>query len=134
MAGNREMGSLRSSGDSIEGNRAPARARSLPSDRAEHVFGCCIATLFELLSDDSHFFCKAFRKEESISKKYLSKKVSTFFFFGDLDVNFVSTVFDPNKDLPEDFFAKVSSVMNDTGDETKRAGGQFEDGEFDVEE
>ncbi|KAF2620221.1 hypothetical protein F2Q68_00039976 [Brassica cretica] len=119
---------------SLRRNRAPARARSLPSDRAEHVFGCCIATLFELLSDDSHFFCKAFRKEESISKKYLSKKVSTFFFFGDLDVNFVSTVFDPNKDLPEDFFAKVSSVMNDTGDETKRAGGQFEDGEFDVEE
>ncbi|KAF2539268.1 hypothetical protein F2Q68_00019868 [Brassica cretica] len=84
MAGNREMGSLRSSGDSIEGDRAntsdraPARARSLRSDRAEHVFGCCVATLFELLSDDSRFFRKAFRKEESISKKYLSKKVSTF--------------------------------------------------------
>ncbi|KAL0649856.1 hypothetical protein Bca4012_092547 [Brassica carinata] len=38
------------------------------------------------------------------------------------------------EDLPEDFFAKVSSVMNDTDDETKCAGGQFEDGEFDVEE
>ncbi|KAF3505032.1 hypothetical protein F2Q69_00041289 [Brassica cretica] len=37
-----------------------------------------VATLFELLSDDSCFFRKAFRKEESISKKYLSKKVSTF--------------------------------------------------------
>ncbi|KAF3553321.1 hypothetical protein F2Q69_00016007 [Brassica cretica] len=90
MAGNREMGSLWSSGDSIEGDRAlarprslrsdrvPARAQSLRSDRAKHVFGCCIATLFELLSDDSCFFRKAFRKEESISKKYLSKKVSTF--------------------------------------------------------
>ena len=38
------------------------------------------------------------------------------------------------KDLPEDFFAKVPSAVNDTGDETKCAGGQFEDGEFDVEE
>ncbi|KAF2549937.1 hypothetical protein F2Q68_00034588 [Brassica cretica] len=55
-----------------------AKARSLRSDRAEHVFGCCVATLFELLSDDLCFFRKAFRKEESISKKYLSKKVSTF--------------------------------------------------------
>ncbi|KAF3506119.1 hypothetical protein F2Q69_00005423 [Brassica cretica] len=54
------------------------RARSLRSDRAEHAFGCCVATLFELLSDDSRFFRKAFRKEESISKKYLSKKFSTF--------------------------------------------------------
>ncbi|KAF3594352.1 hypothetical protein DY000_02022058 [Brassica cretica] len=38
------------------------------------------------------------------------------------------------EDLPEDFFAKVPSEMNDTGDKTKRAGGKFEDGEFDVEE
>ncbi|KAF2591434.1 hypothetical protein F2Q70_00038291 [Brassica cretica] len=36
------------------------RARSLHSDRAEQVFGCCVATLFELLSDDSCFFRKAF--------------------------------------------------------------------------
>ena len=42
------------------------------------------------------FSAKLFRKEESISKKYLSKKFSKFFFFGDLDVNFVVTVFDPN--------------------------------------
>ena len=41
---------------------------------------------------------KVFREEESISKKYLSKNFSTFFFFGDLDVNFVVTVFDPNSD------------------------------------
>ncbi|KAF3563792.1 hypothetical protein DY000_02016742 [Brassica cretica] len=34
MAGNREMGSLRSSGDSIEGDRTLVRARSLRSDRA----------------------------------------------------------------------------------------------------
>ncbi|KAF2589548.1 hypothetical protein F2Q70_00039394 [Brassica cretica] len=46
MAGNREFGSLRSSGDSIEG------------DRAEHAFGRCVTILFELLSDDSRFFCK----------------------------------------------------------------------------
>ena len=39
---------------------------------------------------------KVFRKEESISKKYLSKKFSPFFFFGDLEVNFVVSVFDPN--------------------------------------
>ncbi|KAF3543238.1 hypothetical protein DY000_02009636 [Brassica cretica] len=38
------------------------------------------------------------------------------------------------EDLPEDFFAKVPSGMDDTGDRMKRAGGQFEDGEFNVEE
>ena len=37
---------------------------------------------------------KVFRKEESISKIYLPKNFSTF--FGDLDVNFFVTVFDPN--------------------------------------
>ncbi|WZZ78295.1 hypothetical protein YC2023_098867 [Brassica napus] len=65
------------------------RARSLRSDRSEHVFGRCwtfgryVTILLGLLSDDSRLFRKAFRKEESISKKYLSKKFSTFFFFGD---------------------------------------------------
>ncbi|KAF3534866.1 hypothetical protein DY000_02040095 [Brassica cretica] len=64
---------------SLRSNRADeryvlARARSLRSDRAEHAFGCCVATLFELLSNDSRFLRKAFRKEESISKKNLSKK------------------------------------------------------------
>ncbi|KAF2543768.1 hypothetical protein F2Q68_00031238 [Brassica cretica] len=63
---------------SLRSDQTLVRARSLRSDRAEHVFGCCVATLFELLYDDSCFFRKAFRKEESISKKYLSKKVSTF--------------------------------------------------------
>ncbi|KAF3563344.1 hypothetical protein DY000_02016541 [Brassica cretica] len=38
------------------------------------------------------------------------------------------------EDLPEDFFAKVPSVMNDRGDETECEGGHFKDGEFDVEE
>ena len=37
------------------------------------------------------------------------------------------------EDLPENFFAKVPYGMDDTGDRTKHAGGQFEDGEFDVE-
>ncbi|KAF3528074.1 hypothetical protein DY000_02040389 [Brassica cretica] len=63
---------------SLRSDRASARARSLRSDQAEHVFVRCVAILFELLSDDSHFLRKVFRKEESISKKYLSKKVSTF--------------------------------------------------------
>ncbi|KAF3505955.1 hypothetical protein F2Q69_00007584 [Brassica cretica] len=63
---------------SLRSDRALARAQSLCSDRAEHAFGCCVATFFELLSDDSHFFRKDFLKEESISKNYLSKKVSTF--------------------------------------------------------
>ncbi|KAF3610112.1 hypothetical protein DY000_02047296 [Brassica cretica] len=63
---------------SLRSDRALARARLLCSDRAEHAFGCCVATLFGLLSDDSCFLRKAFRKEGSISKKYLSKKVSTF--------------------------------------------------------
>ncbi|KAF3500195.1 hypothetical protein F2Q69_00044092 [Brassica cretica] len=65
------------------------RARSLLSDRAEWAFGRYVAILLEFLSDDSSLFRKGFRKEESISKKYLSKKFPTFFFFGDLDVNFV---------------------------------------------
>ncbi|KAG2283173.1 hypothetical protein Bca52824_054393 [Brassica carinata] len=39
-----------------------------------------------------------------------------------------------SEDLPEDFFAKVPSVVNDTGSDMKRAGGQFEDSEFDIEE
>ncbi|KAF2552256.1 hypothetical protein F2Q68_00034307 [Brassica cretica] len=52
-----------------------ASSRSLRSDRAKHAFGRCIATLFELMSDVSCFLRKAFRKEESILKKYLSKKV-----------------------------------------------------------
>ncbi|KAF2574660.1 hypothetical protein F2Q70_00004491 [Brassica cretica] len=38
------------------------------------------------------------------------------------------------EDLPEDFFAKVPFTVNDTGDEMKCAGGQFEDGEFDIED
>ena len=39
-----------------------------------------------------------------------------------------------SEDLPEEFFAKVPSEMNEPSDEAKRAGGQFEDGEFDAEE
>ncbi|KAF3539343.1 hypothetical protein F2Q69_00023337 [Brassica cretica] len=63
---------------SLRSDRALARARLLCSDRAKHAFGCCVETLFKLLSDDSRFLRKAFRKEESILKKYVSKKVSTF--------------------------------------------------------
>ncbi|KAF3583018.1 hypothetical protein DY000_02032216 [Brassica cretica] len=48
---------------SLRSDRALARARSLRSDRAEHAFGRCVATLFELLSDDSRFLRKAFRGE-----------------------------------------------------------------------
>ncbi|KAF3572070.1 hypothetical protein F2Q69_00058609 [Brassica cretica] len=62
--------------------RSLARARSLSSDRAEHAFGRCVATLFELFSDVSCFLRKAFRKEESISKKYFSKKVFRFLLRG----------------------------------------------------
>ncbi|WZZ86915.1 hypothetical protein YC2023_115494 [Brassica napus] len=54
---------------SLCSDRTSVRARSLRSDRAENVFGRCVAILFELLSDDSRFLRKAFRKEESISKK-----------------------------------------------------------------
>ncbi|KAF3539033.1 hypothetical protein F2Q69_00022363 [Brassica cretica] len=56
---------------SLRSDRVSTRARSLRSDRAEHVFGRCVAILFELLSDDSRFLRKAFRKEESILKKSL---------------------------------------------------------------
>ncbi|KAF3584235.1 hypothetical protein F2Q69_00029836 [Brassica cretica] len=45
---------------SLSSDRALARARSLRSDRAEHAFGRCVATLFELLADDSRFLRKAF--------------------------------------------------------------------------
>ncbi|KAF3541953.1 hypothetical protein F2Q69_00023445 [Brassica cretica] len=38
------------------------------------------------------------------------------------------------EDLPENFFAKVPSAVNDTSDEMKRADGQFEDGEFNIED
>ncbi|KAF3499383.1 hypothetical protein F2Q69_00043337 [Brassica cretica] len=38
------------------------------------------------------------------------------------------------EDLPEDFFAKVPFAVNDTGDKMKCAGGQFEEGEFDIED
>ncbi|KAF2584859.1 hypothetical protein F2Q70_00035626 [Brassica cretica] len=71
----------------------------LRSDRAEWAFGRYVAIFLEFLSDDSSLFRKGFRKEESISKKYLSKKFPTFFFFGNLDVNFFVTVFDPNNPL-----------------------------------
>ncbi|KAF3606645.1 hypothetical protein DY000_02046613 [Brassica cretica] len=60
---------------SLRSDQASARARSRRSDRAEHAFGRCVATLIELLSNVSCFLRKAFRKEESILKKYLSKKV-----------------------------------------------------------
>ncbi|KAF3557061.1 hypothetical protein F2Q69_00013652 [Brassica cretica] len=43
---------------SLRSDRALARARSLRTDRAEHAFGRCVATLFELLSDDSRFLRK----------------------------------------------------------------------------
>ena len=39
-----------------------------------------------------------------------------------------------SKDLPEEFYAKVPSEVNEPGDETKSSGDQFEDGEFDIEE
>ena len=40
-----------------------------------------------------------------------------------------------SENLPEEFKAKVPSEwVNEPGGETKRAGGQFEDGEFDAEE
>ncbi|KAF3561560.1 hypothetical protein DY000_02015145 [Brassica cretica] len=81
---------------SLRSDRALARARLLRSDRAEHAFGRCVVTLFELLSDVSCFLRKAFRKEESIPKKYLSKKVFHFLLRTFLNVNFVVTVFDPN--------------------------------------
>ena len=45
-------------------------------------FGRCVATLFDLLSNVSCFLRKAFRKEESISKKYFSKKVFRFLLRG----------------------------------------------------
>ncbi|KAF2615457.1 hypothetical protein F2Q70_00009791 [Brassica cretica] len=39
-----------------------------------------------------------------------------------------------SEDLPEDFFARDPSAANGTDDVTKCSGGQFEDGEFGIEE
>ena len=39
-----------------------------------------------------------------------------------------------SKDLPEDFFARDFSAANGADDVTKCSGGQFEDGEFGIEE
>ncbi|KAF3584223.1 hypothetical protein F2Q69_00027707 [Brassica cretica] len=60
--------------------------------------GRYVATLFELLSNDSRFLRKAFRKEESISKSICRRRFLRFLLrkFG---LNFVATVFDPNNDL-----------------------------------
>ncbi|KAF3562636.1 hypothetical protein DY000_02015170 [Brassica cretica] len=63
---------------SLHIDRALVRTRSLRSDRAEHVFGHCVTILFKLLSDDSRFLRKAFRKEESISKKMRTDRRKTF--------------------------------------------------------
>ena len=50
------------------------------------------------------------------------------FSIGKLDLPQIS------EDLPEEFFPKVPSEVNEPGDETKIVGNQFEDGEFDAEE
>ncbi|KAF3524973.1 hypothetical protein F2Q69_00048143 [Brassica cretica] len=39
-----------------------------------------------------------------------------------------------SEDLPEEFFAKVPSEVNEPGEETKIVGNKFEDGEFDADE
>ncbi|KAF3599141.1 hypothetical protein F2Q69_00035375 [Brassica cretica] len=72
----------------------------------------------------------------SLEEKWEKKKAATYFEarLRELDVMAVSD-FSVEKldlpqileDLPEDFFAKVPSMVNGTGDATKRAGGQFED-------
>ncbi|KAG5393250.1 hypothetical protein IGI04_023213 [Brassica rapa subsp. trilocularis] len=67
------------------------------------------------------------RKEIELGSKLDLTAVSDFS-VGKLDLPQIS------EDLPVDFFVKVPYVVNDTGDEMKRAGGQFEDGKFDIEE
>ncbi|KAG2292855.1 hypothetical protein Bca52824_039524 [Brassica carinata] len=39
-----------------------------------------------------------------------------------------------SEDLPEEFFAKVPSEVNEPGEEMKIVSNRFEDGEFDAEE
>ncbi|XP_013658068.1 uncharacterized protein LOC106362767 [Brassica napus] len=51
-----------------------------------------------------------------------------YFSVGKLDLPQIS------EDLPEDFFARDSSAANGADDVTKCSGGQFEDGEFGIEE
>ncbi|KAF3604498.1 hypothetical protein F2Q69_00036379 [Brassica cretica] len=52
----------------------------------------------------------------------------SYFSVGKLDLPQIS------EDLPEDFFARDPSSANGTVDVTKCSGGQFEDGEFGIEE
>ncbi|KAF3494737.1 hypothetical protein DY000_02052664 [Brassica cretica] len=66
-------------------------------------------------------------KEVELRSEFDVTAVSDFS-VGRLDLPLIS------EDLPEEFFAKVPSEMNESGDVAKRAGDQFEDGEFDGEE
>ncbi|KAF3552838.1 hypothetical protein F2Q69_00016339 [Brassica cretica] len=72
--------------------------------------------------------CEARLKEEVELGCELDVMAVSEFSVGKLDLPQIS------EDLPEEFFAKVPSKVNEPGDETKRAGDRFEDGEFDAEE
>ncbi|KAL0660842.1 hypothetical protein Bca4012_097679 [Brassica carinata] len=63
-------------------------------------------------------------REAYVKMDVAHAKVSDFS-VGKLDLPQIS------EDLPEDFFAKVPSAADDV---TKCSGGQFEDGEFGIEE
>ena len=61
---------------------------------------------------------KVFRKEKYICRRFFS----TFFFFEDLDVNFVVTVFDPNTRIitnksykPSTYHVKISTDKSIAG-------------------
>ena len=68
--------------------------------------------------------CCAFEQKKSSSDVMAVSDFSV----GKLDLPQIS------EGLPENFFAKVASVVDGTDDVMKCAGGQFEDGEFGIEE
>ncbi|KAF3504495.1 hypothetical protein F2Q69_00042630 [Brassica cretica] len=108
---------------SLRSDRAPARAWSLRSDRAEWTFGRYVATepwleLGRFVATERSTCSVAAQRSISSScsmtrvssaklfvkknlfRKSICRRRFLRFLFGDLDVNFVATVFDPNKYMP----------------------------------
>ncbi|KAF3608640.1 hypothetical protein DY000_02046140 [Brassica cretica] len=82
----------------LRSDRALARARSLRSDRAEHAFGLCVATELRL---ELGRYVATERNKRSVGRidfeKIFVEEGFSFSSSDVLNVNFVVTVFDPDK-------------------------------------